>query len=147
MKREYPEQPLVGVGAVIVEDGRVALIKRGHAPLLGEWSIPGGVLEVGETLREAAVREALEETGLAVATLDLLGVFDRVIRDDGGKVLYHYVLIDFLCRRTGGELTAAGDAAEARWFTPEEAMRLPLARDTREVVRLALEKAGCLLSE
>ena len=147
MKREYPEQPLVGVGAVIVEDGRVALIKRGHAPLLGEWSIPGGVLEVGETLREAAVREALEETGLAVAPLDLLGVFDRVIRDDGGKVLYHYVLIDFLCRRTGGELTAAGDAAEARWFTPEEAMRLPLARDTREVVRLALEKAGCLLSE
>ena len=147
MKREYPEQPLVGVGAVIVEDGRVALIKRGHAPLLGEWSIPGGVLEVGETLREAAVREALEETGLAVATLDLLGVFDRVIRDDGGKVLYHYVLIDFLCRRTGGELTAAGDAAEARWFTPEEAMRLPLARDTREVVRLALEKAGCLISE
>ena len=147
MKREYPEQPLVGVGAIIVEDGRVALIKRGHAPLLGEWSIPGGVLEVGETLREAAVREALEETGLAVATLDLLGVFDRVIRDDGGKVLYHYVLIDFLCRRTGGELTAAGDAAEARWFTPEEAMCLPLARDTREVVRLALEKAGCLLSE
>ena len=147
MKREYPEQPLVGVGAVIVEDGRVALIKRGHAPLLGEWSIPGGALEVGETLREAAVREALEETGLAVATLDLLGVFDRVIRDDGGKVLYPYVLIDFLCRRTGGELTAAGDAAEARWFTPEEAMRLPLARDTREVVRLALEKAGCLLSE
>ena len=147
MKREYPEQPLVGVGAIIVEDGRVALIKRGHAPLLGEWSIPGGALEVGETLREAAVREALEETGLAVAPLDLLGVFDRVIRDDGGKVLYHYVLIDFLCRRTGGELTAAGDAAEARWFTPEEAMRLPLARDTREVVRLALEKAGCLISE
>jgi len=143
MKREYPEQPLVGVGAIIVEDGRIALIKRGHAPLLGEWSIPGGVLEIGETVREAAVREALEETGLNVIVLDLLGVFDRVIRDEGGKIRYHYVLIDFLCRRTAGELLASGDAAEARWFSPEEAMSLPLPRDTREVIRLGLEKAAC----
>ena len=82
MKREYPDQPLVGVGAIIIEAGRVVLVKRGHPPLAGEWSIPGGVLEVGETLRDAAVREAREETGLTVEPGDLLGVFDRVLLDD-----------------------------------------------------------------
>src|SRR5271169_4138219 len=103
MRREYPETPLVGVGAIIIEDGRVVLVKRGHAPLLGEWSIPGGVLEVGETVRQAAIREAREETGLTVEPSDLLGVFDRVLLDEQGRVRYHYVLIDFLCRRVAGE--------------------------------------------
>src|SRR5579862_4194484 len=103
MKREYPECPLVGVGAVIAEKDRVVLVKRGHAPLLGEWSIPGGMLEVGETLRQAAVREVLEETGLRVEVGELLGVFDRIVRDDNERTLYHYVLIDFLCRRIVGE--------------------------------------------
>jgi 8-oxo-dGTP diphosphatase len=87
MQREYPQQPLVGVGAIIVEDNRVLLIKRGKAPLLGEWSIPGGMLELGETLRQGAEREALEETGLVVRANDLLGVFDRIIRDDGKRTL------------------------------------------------------------
>ena len=139
MKREYPETPLVGVGAIIVEDGRVVLVKRGHSPLKGEWSIPGGVLEVGEMLRAAAVREAREETGLTVEATDLLGVYDRVLRDNGGRTLYHYVLIDFLCRRVAGEPRAAGDAAEARWFTREEAESLGLAEDTAEVVRKGFE--------
>ena len=121
MKREYPDSPLVGVGAIIIEDGRVLLVKRGHPPLEGEWSIPGGVLEVGETLREAAIREAREETCLTVEPADLLGVYDRVLRDDDGRTLYHYVLIDFLCRRVDGEAQAADDADEVRWFTPEEA--------------------------
>src|ERR1700730_8683370 len=112
MKREYPESPLVGVGAVIINDGRVLLVKRGHPPLAGEWSIPGGVLELGETLREAAIREAREETCLTVATADLLGVYDRMVRDDEGSTLYHFVLIDFLCRREGGEARAADDADE-----------------------------------
>ena len=140
MKREYPDSPLVGVGAIIVEDGRVLLVKRGHAPLAGEWSIPGGVLELGETLREAAVREAREETCLSVEPMELLGVYDRVLRDDSGRTLYHYVLVDFLCRVVDGEAMAADDADEVRWFTATEAAQLGLAEDTAEVVRLGFQK-------
>src|SRR5260370_570099 len=94
MQRQYPNQPLVGVGAIIVEGGRVALVKRGQAPLLGEWSIPGGMLELGETLRQGAEREAMEETGLVVRATELLGVFDRVVLDNEKRCQYHYVLID-----------------------------------------------------
>jgi len=141
MKREYPDFPLVGVGAIIIEDGRVLLVKRGHPPLAGEWSIPGGVLEVGETLREAAIREAREETCLRVEPADLMGVYDRVSRDDDGGTVYHYVLIDFLCRRVGGEARAADDADEVRWFTLEEAGELALPEDTAEVIRLGFQKA------
>jgi ADP-ribose pyrophosphatase YjhB (NUDIX family) len=97
------------------------------------------MLELGETVHQAAIREAQEETGLTVEPGQLLGVFDRVIRDDQGRVQYHYVLIDFLCRRISGEVQAAGDAAEASWFTKEEAAKLPLARDTAEVVRRGFE--------
>ncbi|HUJ96077.1 MAG TPA: NUDIX hydrolase [Terriglobales bacterium] len=142
MKREYPESPLVGVGAIIVDTDRVLLVKRGHPPLQGEWSIPGGVLEVGETLGEAAVREAKEETGLTVEVGALLGVFDRVLRDEQGRARYHYVLIDFLCQRLAGEATAAGDADEVCWFTLRETQTLTLAEDTKEVIRLGFEKAG-----
>jgi len=141
VNREYPESPIVGVGALIVEDGRVLLVKRGHPPLKGEWSVPGGAVEIGETLREAAAREACEETSLTVQVMDLLGVYDRVLRDPEGRTLYHYVLIDFLCQRVQGEALAAGDAEQVRWYTPEEAANLPLAEDTAEVIRLAFVKA------
>lgn len=141
-QRQYPEQPLVGVGALIVQGGRIVLIKRGHAPLAGEWSIPGGMLELGETVRQGTEREALEETGLRVRAAELVGVFDRVVRDDHQRIFYHYVLIDFLCEVLSGELQAAGDAADARWFTPEEVEALALAFDTAEVVRRALSKSG-----
>jgi 8-oxo-dGTP diphosphatase len=134
MKREFPEVPLVGVGAIIIEDDRVLLVKRAHPPLQAQWSIPGGVLEVGELVREAAVREAREETGLIVEPGELLGVYDRVQRDAEQRVQYHYVLIDFLCRRVGGELFAASDAAEVRWFTREELPALNLAADTQDVI-------------
>ena len=140
MKREYPESPLVGVGAVIVRENRVLLIQRGTPPLLGEWSLPGGVLECGEALREAAVREACEETGLLVETGELLGVYERVIRGDDGRVRYHYVLIDFLCRPVGGDLKAGSDAADVRWFTRDELPALKLAYDANDVVLKGLSR-------
>jgi len=141
MKREFPDSPLVGVGAIIVEKERVLLVKRGHAPLAGEWSIPGGVLELGEGLEEAVVREAWEETGLRVETAGLLGVYNRVLRDADERTLYHYVLIDFLCHRVSGEPQASGDAAEVRWFSRNEIGTLALPKDTAEVIRLGFEKA------
>jgi ADP-ribose pyrophosphatase YjhB (NUDIX family) len=140
MKREYPESPLVGVGAVIVRENRVLLIQRGTPPLLGEWSLPGGVLECGEALREAAVREACEETGLLVETGELLGVYERVIRGDDRRVRYHYVLIDFLCRPVGGDLKAGSDAADVRWFTRDELPALKLAYDANDVVLKGLSR-------
>ena len=148
MKREYPESPLVGVGAVIVDrhlhhprdENRVLLIRRGQPPLRGEWSLPGGVLECGETLREAAIREAREETGLVVQAGEMLGVYERVIRGDEGRVRYHYVLIDFLCRPVGGDVKAGSDAADVRWFTPDELPALNLADDTNDVVLKGLAR-------
>jgi 8-oxo-dGTP diphosphatase len=156
MKREYPESPLVGVGAVIVDrrdkdhrdkdkarpekDHRVLLVRRGQPPLLGEWSLPGGVLECGETLREAVVREAREETGLVVETGEMLGVYERLIRDDEQRVRYHYVLLDFLCRVVGGDLKAGSDAADVRWFTRDEIPALNLAYDANDVVLKGLAR-------
>jgi ADP-ribose pyrophosphatase YjhB (NUDIX family) len=107
----------------------------------GKWSIPGGVLEVGETLRKAVVREAVEETGLTVEPGELLGVFERVVPDDQGKLRYHYVLIDFLCRRVDGELVAGDDAEEVGWFRREQLAPLELARETEEVIFKGFEKA------
>jgi len=149
MQREFPETPLVGVGAVIIDrhtmddshvNARVLLVKRAHPPLQAQWSIPGGVLEVGELVREAAIREAREETGLIVEPGELLGVYDRVLRDAEQRVQYHYVLIDFLCRRVGGELHAASDAAEVGWFTSEELPALNLAEDTLDVIQRGFVK-------
>jgi 8-oxo-dGTP diphosphatase len=142
IRREFPELPLVGVGAIIIEGDRVLLVKRAHPPIQGQWSIPGGVLEVGEMVREAAVREAREETGLMVEPGELLGVYDRILRDPGQRVQYHYVLIDFLCRPVGGELLAASDAAEVRWFGREELPALRLAEDTLEVIGKGFEKSA-----
>lgn len=148
MSREYPEYPLVGVGAVIVDiqpndhDRRVLLIRRGQAPLLGEWSLPGGVVECGETLREAVVREAQEETGLMVDTGEMLGVYERVIRGDEGRVRYHFVLIDFLCHPASGNLKAGSDAADVRWFTRDELPALNLAYDANDVVLKGLARSA-----
>jgi len=142
MQREFPELPLVGVGAIIIKDDRVVLVKRAHPPIQGQWSIPGGVLEVGELVREAAIREAREETGLIVEPGELLGVFDRVLRDAEKRVQYHYVLIDFLCRRVGGEFLAASDAAEVRWFNRGELPALNLSEDTLRVIEKGFGKIG-----
>ena len=142
MKREYPESPLVGVGAVIVDDNRVLLIRRGTAPLLGEWSLPGGVLECGESLREAVAREAREETGLVVETGEMLGVYERLIRGDAGRMRYHYVLIDFLCIVKGGELRAGGDAADVHWAAESELAQFKLEQPAVQVVRKAFLAAN-----
>jgi 8-oxo-dGTP diphosphatase len=123
MKRDYPDRPLVGVGAVIVHDGQVVMVQRGTEPLKGQWSIPGGALEVGETLRECAVREAREETGLEIEAGEVLEVVDAIHRAADGRIQYHYVLIDFSCRLLGGELKAGGDAVQAKWVTVEEFAR------------------------
>jgi mutator protein MutT len=134
MKREYPETPLVGVGAIIIDEDRVALVRRGRPPLQGKWSIPGGALEVGETMRAAAEREVLEETGLVVEVGELLGVFDRVVPDEAGEIRYHYVLIDFLCVLVEGHLRAGDDAEEVAWFAVEELGGLKLAPETERVI-------------
>src|ERR1700739_2335578 len=135
MKREFPELPLVGVGAIVIDGDRVLLVKRAHPPIQGQWSIPGGVLEVGELVRDAAIREAREETGLTVEPGELLGVYDRILRDPEQRVQYHYVLVDFLCRRVAGDLAAASDASDVRWFRRDELPPLRLAEDTLDVVR------------
>jgi len=140
MQREYPDRPIVGVGAVIVDRGRVLLARRGRPPLLGQWSIPGGVVELGETLRQAACREALEETGLVVRAEEVLDVFDRIVPGDAGRPQYHYVLVDFLCHVTGGELRAGEDAAEVRWADPSQLESFSLEAIAIGVIRKAISR-------
>jgi len=119
MQREFPSSPLVGVGAVVVDRGRVLLIRRGTEPLKGQWSLPGGMLELGESLVAGVVREVREETGLAVEVVELVELLDRIHRDED-RVRYHYVIADYLCRVTGGALEAASDADAVRWVERAE---------------------------
>jgi ADP-ribose pyrophosphatase YjhB (NUDIX family) len=142
MERRYPERPIVGAGAVIVQSRRVVIVQRANEPLKGEWSIPGGAVEIGERVRECAAREALEETGLEVEVGEVLEILDNIYPDAQGRPLYHYVLIDFFCRPRKGELRAGGDAIEARWATAEELDRLGVADSTKRVIRKALERSA-----
>jgi len=132
VQREFPQTPLVGVGAVVVHEGRVLVVRRGHEPLKGHWTLPGGLLELGESIVEGVVREVREETGLLVEPLDLVELVDRIYRErgdceagpeagcDAGRVRYHYVIADYLCRVAGGELCAASDADAVRWVERAE---------------------------
>lgn len=113
--REYPEAPRVGVGTVVLKDGRVLLVRRNRPPAEGKWSIPGGLVDLGETTEAAAVREVAEECGLAVRLQGLAGVVERIISDPDGRVRYHYVLIDYVAIPESEELHPGSDAAEARW--------------------------------
>jgi 8-oxo-dGTP diphosphatase len=116
VRREYPEAPIVGVGAVVIDGTKVLLVRRGNEPLKGEWSLPGGALEVGETLQQGVVREVLEETGLTVTPAGVVEILDRIVRDEESeRVRYHYVLIDFVCRVIGGSPLVGSDADEVRW--------------------------------
>jgi ADP-ribose pyrophosphatase YjhB (NUDIX family) len=123
VQREFPEGPIVGVGAVVVHRGRVLLVKRGHQPLKGKWSLPGGMLELGESLTQGVAREVREETGLNVEAIELIELIDRIHKESGPsgeRVRYHYVIADYLCRVVGGTLQAASDATGVRWVERAE---------------------------
>lgn len=139
VKRSYPSRPLVGVGAVIKQGRRVVIVRRSAPPLKNQWSIPGGLVEVGESLREAVAREAREETGLTVEVGELLEVFERILPGARGRTKYHFVLLDYLCRPVGGRLRAGSDAARARWVTASDLRSLPMAESAKRVIRLALQ--------
>ncbi len=134
MTREYPKNPIFGVGAIIIKDDEVVLIKRGQAPLKGHWSLPGGAQKVGETAEAALIRETLEETGLEVIPIRLLTVVDIIERDGQGVVRHHYTVADYLCRVTGGALKAGGDAADARWVARANLDEMDLTAKAKEVI-------------
>src|SRR5665647_2409124 len=147
MKRLYPDQPVVGIGAVIVQDGKIALIKRGNEPSKGKWTIPGGLVELGESLEAAVIRETKEEISLEVDNPRLIGVVDNVDLDEEGKVKYHYVIIDYLLQVKSGNTQAASDAEELRWVPFDEVENYNLTASFRLFFRQnrgKLEKS-CLL--
>ena len=142
--REYPERPIVGVGGVLIEGGKALLIKRGSEPLLGQWSIPGGTLELGETILEGVARELLEETGMVVRVLDLIEVFERInpylppeSRGTGPRPRFHFVIVDYLCEKIGGEARAGGDAVDIAYVGEEELPKYQLTEAATRVLRKA----------
>ena len=144
MAREYPERPVVGVGGVVIEDGRTLLIRRGSEPLRGQWSIPGGTLELGESLEAGVARELLEETGLEVRIVELIEVFDRIFTepDAGGggtpqKPKFHYVIIDYLCERISGEPRPGGDVTDVALAREDELGRFGLTTNATRVLHKA----------
>jgi 8-oxo-dGTP diphosphatase len=150
IQREYPRAPIVGVGAVVVDSGRVLLVRRGREPLKGKWSLPGGMLELGESLHAGVVREVEEETGLRVEPVELVELLDRIVREesaDGERVRFHYVIADYLCRVVGGALKAASDAEAVRWVERAEwNSHGPLALDpiTVRVIESGWQRAAAV---
>jgi 8-oxo-dGTP diphosphatase len=148
MARDYPDRPVVGVGGVVIENGRALLIKRGTEPLLGQWSIPGGTLELGESLQQGVARELLEETGLKVEVLDMIEVFDRIFLDpaapngqDKSRPKYHYVIVDYLCERVEGEAKAGSDVTDLAYATEEELENFHLTTTATRVLQRAFAMA------
>jgi len=149
MQREFPTGPLMGVGAVIVQNERALLVQRGTEPMRGHWSLPGGLLELGEGLQAGVVREVKEETGLIVEPVELIELLDRIHRE-GERVRYHYVIADYLCRVEGGDLLAASDAAAVRWVERAEwnsHSALQLDPITVRVIELGWQRAKALENE
>jgi 8-oxo-dGTP diphosphatase len=142
MNREYPEAPIVAVGVVVKRGREVLLVRRLNEPSRGRWSLPGGAVELGETLREAARREVWEECGLQVEPGEVLAVVDNIVRDEAGHIRFHYVLIDLLAEYAGGELAAASDISDARWVREEELQELDVTEKARELVWEVLRPLG-----
>lgn len=142
LSRDYPSRPVVGVGAVVWRDGRVLLIRRGKPPLAGQWSLPGGAQELGETVEEAARREVREETGLELTRVELLTVVDSITRDAQGAVRWHYTLVDVVAEAAAGVPRPGGDAAEVGWFDPDRLDELGLWTETVRVIRRAAGQRG-----
>ena len=138
--RRYPTRPFLGVGALIFEDSKILLVERAKEPLKGYWSLPGGILETGEKLDTAIRREVLEETGLEVEPLSIFEIFERIMPDAGGRPEYHYVLIDYLCRPTGGRLQAASDVSRADWVAQQNLGQYRLTEGTLAVIERAFVK-------
>ena len=132
--RRYPPRPLLGVGALIFDAGRILLIERGKEPLKGWWSLPGGLVETGERLEAAICREVLEETGLEVRPLSVLEIFERIMPDSDGKTEYHYVLIDYVCETGGGQPRAASDVSQVAWVSEQELANYRLTHGTLAVI-------------
>jgi ADP-ribose pyrophosphatase YjhB (NUDIX family) len=141
-RREYPERPIIGVGGVVISDGRVLLVRRGGPPLQGQWSIPGGILESGETLIEGVRRELAEETGIDVRVRTLIEVFERIDRDPSGKSQYHFVVLDYLCEAVRGIALAGSDVSEVAWAAPFELEKYSLTEIAGRVIRKAFELVG-----
>ena len=139
-EREFPAQPIVGVGAVVIEHDRVLLVRRANEPLKGEWSLPGGAVELGETLHAAIVREVREETGLDVEVGPIVDVLDRLRLDPDGRPRFHYVLVDFVCRPTGGSLASGSDAAGVAWANLMELPEYGVAQSTVGVIVKAFDR-------
>lgn len=143
MRRDFPDRPIVGVGVVVWRGDRVLLIRRGKPPRAGQWSLPGGAQELGETVAETARREVLEETGLELAGLDLLTVVDLIEpAAEPGRFHYHYTLVDFVAEAAPGDAIAAGDAAAVAWFEPADLEGLGLWAETRRIIDLAANRRG-----
>jgi ADP-ribose pyrophosphatase YjhB (NUDIX family) len=140
MKREYPDAPVVAVGAVICRDDRILLIRRNQEPAKGLWTFPGGVVELGESLQEAVAREALEETGLRVVAGGVATVIDRVVRDEAGRVRFHYVIVDYFACAVGGLLQPGSDVSDARWVSLEDLDELDITEPAGDLARRWLQE-------
>jgi 8-oxo-dGTP diphosphatase len=137
--RRYPKRPILGVGAIVIDGRRVLLVERGREPLRGYWSLPGGVLEVGEKLAEGVQRETREETGLEIEPVTVVEIFERILRDAAGSCEYHYVLVDYLCRPVGGELSAADDVSRVEWVERGRLSEYKITEGTVPVIEKAFD--------